>query len=99
MHLLSQHPGYLRPDSAGSSRAGREAHELAGGSTKITRPSLERFIPASSPENRFRGESNSPELRSATQKDGSDPFMTLLFSGWNPDLPDPPVLNHLYVEI
>lgn len=25
---------------------------------------------------------------------GLDPFMDLLFSGWNPDLPDPGTLNH-----
>lgn len=98
MHL-SQHPGYLRPDSAGSSKAGLDPHDIAGGSTKITRPSLERFIPTGSPDIRFRGESDSPELRSATRKDSPDPFMTLLFSGWNPDLPDPSVLNHLYVTI
>lgn len=92
---VSQHPGYLRPDSAGSSKAGRDVHELAGRSANITRPFLERFISTHTSES---GESNSPELRPATQKNDSDPFMTLLFSGWNPDLPDPPVLNHLYVK-
>ena len=92
---LSQHPGYIRSDSAGSSKASRDTYEFAGGSTKIMRPLLERFISTRAPENRFRGEINSPELR---PKDDSDPFMSLLFSGWNPDLPDPPVLNHLYVE-
>ena len=95
---LSQHSGYLRPDSPGSSKAGRDTHGLAGGSTKVIRPFLERFISTHTSENSFRGDSNSPELRPATQKDDSDPFMTLLFSGWNPDLPDPPVLNHLYVK-
>lgn len=47
-----------------------------------------------SPEARFRSESGSPELRHSSSKNGPDPFMDLLFSGWNPDLPDPPVLNH-----
>ncbi|EIN14198.1 hypothetical protein PUNSTDRAFT_58483 [Punctularia strigosozonata HHB-11173 SS5] len=34
-----------------------------------------------------------PESRS--EADSPQPFMNLLFSGWNPDLPDPNVLMHL----
>lgn len=29
----------------------------------------------------------------------SDPFMSLLFSGWNSDLPEPVVLSRLYVNL
>jgi hypothetical protein len=61
------------------------------------RASLERFNPPDSPELRLRGSTHSPELHTVSLKDNSDPFMTLLFSGWNPDLPDPPVLDHLCV--
>jgi len=60
------------------------------------RASLVRF-PPNSPELRVRGSTHSPELRSISPKERLDPFMTLLFSGWNPDLPDPPVLDHLCV--
>ncbi|KAF9069139.1 hypothetical protein BDP27DRAFT_1522180 [Rhodocollybia butyracea] len=40
-----------------------------------------------------RNESSSPDLST-----NGDPFMELLFSGWNPDLPDPATLNH-YIEV
>ncbi|KAH9486845.1 hypothetical protein JR316_0000910 [Psilocybe cubensis] len=48
------------------------------------------LIAPDSPQTRFRSSSGSPQL----QKPGTDPFMDLLFSGWNPDLPDPTTLNH-----
>jgi hypothetical protein len=85
---------YLRPSSAASSPEGRQTPELSG---SMGRASLERFIPPDSPEIRFRSSTHSPELRTVSPKDSPDPFMTLLFSGWNPDLPDPPVLDHLCV--
>jgi hypothetical protein len=34
-----------------------------------------------------------PESR--TENDSPQPFLNILFSGWNPDLPDPGVLMHL----
>ena len=43
-----------------------------------------------SPDSRYRSESSSPQINAK----GSDPFMDLLFSGWNPDLPDPILLHH-----
>lgn len=52
------------------------------------------LIAPDSPETRFRSSSGSPELQNVNAKPGSDPFMDLLFSGWNPDLPDPTTLNH-----
>ena len=97
-----QHPphnhAYLRPSSAASSSgAGEQTPDVSG---SMGRASLER-LPASenSPDLRFRGSTHSPELHTVSPKDSSDPFMALLFSGWNPDLPDPPVLDHLYVLI
>jgi hypothetical protein len=84
--------GYLRPSSAASSSGiCRRTPDI---SASVDRASLERFIP-DSPELRFRGTTDSPELRAVSPKDSSEPFMTLLFSGWNQDLPDPPVLDHL----
>jgi hypothetical protein len=37
--------------------------------------------------------SGSPDLGGGKKAGDSDPFMDLLFSGWNPDLPDPARLN------
>jgi hypothetical protein len=51
------------------------------------------LITPDSPQQQARGGSGSPELTTAP-KTGSDPFMDLLFSGWNPDLPDPNTINH-----
>jgi hypothetical protein len=42
-----------------------------------------------------RGQSGSPELYAVNNdKPGQDPFLDLLFLGWNSDLPDPATLNH-----
>ncbi|KAH8835153.1 hypothetical protein DL96DRAFT_1573060 [Flagelloscypha sp. PMI_526] len=49
----------------------------------------------SPPESRLRNGSTSPELHSANN---TDPFMDLLFSGWDPDLPDPATMSH-YVDV
>ncbi|KAF9532019.1 hypothetical protein CPB83DRAFT_848197 [Crepidotus variabilis] len=80
--------------------------------TGITIPqaplSLVNIIPES-PQSRFRNRSPSPNGRDVNgggitnnagghRDDSPDPLIGLLFSGWNPDLPDPAVLNH-YVDI
>jgi hypothetical protein len=42
-----------------------------------------------------RRQSGSPELYALTSsKPSPDPFLDLLFLGWNSDLPDPGTLNH-----
>lgn len=41
-----------------------------------------------------RGQSGSPELYALNSKPSPDPFLDLLFLGWNSDLPDPSTLNH-----
>lgn len=51
------------------------------------------LITPDSPQQQVRSDSGSPELTTAP-KPGTDPFMDLLFSGWNPDLPDPNTLDH-----
>lgn len=38
-------------------------------------------------------DSASPDPSTSKKGGESDPFMDLLFSGWNPDLPDPTRLN------
>lgn len=55
---------------------------------------LMNLIAPDSPGTRFRSASGSPEPQDVSAKSNSDPFMDLLFSGWNPDLPDPATLNH-----
>lgn len=66
------------------------SNDTGGG---ISLPSL----PSSTPDPQFRSESGSPEIRAASRA-SSDPFMDLLFLGWNPDLPDPTTLNH-YIDV
>lgn len=51
--------------------------------------------PTDNTESRFRSQSGSPELYTLnSNKPSPDPFMDLLFLGWNSDLPDPATLNH-----
>jgi hypothetical protein len=51
------------------------------------------FLSSDNAVSRFRSESNSPEFAGAYFR-SSDPLLELIFSGWNPDLPDPPILEH-----
>ncbi|OCH95807.1 hypothetical protein OBBRIDRAFT_767116 [Obba rivulosa] len=53
--------------------------------------------PGDSPESQFRGSSGSPELRQSGSSAG-DPLLDLICTGWDPDLPNPDVLNH-YIDI
>lgn len=50
-----------------------------------------------SPESQFRGSSGSPEMPHRGRS-LSDPLMDMFLSGWDPDLPDPETLRHLYVH-
>lgn len=55
------------------------------------------IVGSSSPETRFRSQSGSPASYTINNKQagpGPDPFMDLLFLGWNSDLPDPATLSH-----
>jgi hypothetical protein len=46
-----------------------------------------------SPESQLRGSTGSPEILQ-TNTAAPDSLMEMLFSGWDPDLPDPQDLNH-----
>ncbi|ESK89307.1 hypothetical protein Moror_1245 [Moniliophthora roreri MCA 2997] len=73
--------------------------EIGGISLPHAALSMPNNISPSPSDAPFRGESGSPELRTASStKNGADPFMDLLFLGWNPDLPDPATLNH-YIDV
>ncbi|KAH8102434.1 hypothetical protein BXZ70DRAFT_928561 [Cristinia sonorae] len=50
---------------------------------------------SASPQSTYRGSSDSPDLPHVSK---GDQFMDMLFSGWDPDLPDPATLNH-YIEV
>lgn len=62
----------------------------------LIRTSIDQYLP-DSPESRLRGDTHSPEISATSPKESTEPFMNMLFSGWNPDLPDPAVLDHLCV--
>ena len=36
----------------------------------------------------------SPELHEVTDRSSADTLLELIYSGWNPDLPEPQILNH-----
>lgn len=45
----------------------------------------------SSPQSVYRGSTGSPEM---LHGGNGDQYMDMLFSGWDPDLPDPAALDH-----
>ncbi|KAF7966072.1 hypothetical protein HWV62_40230 [Athelia sp. TMB] len=87
----NNHP-YLRPGSAASSGAGRHTPDVSTGGI-----ALPNNYNSGSPESRLRLSTRSPEVTTNSAKE-TEPFMDLLFSGWNPDLPDPAVLDH-YIDV
>jgi len=84
--------GPLTPSATSGASASRVLSDAGG----ITLPhvAVMNLIAPDSPETRFRSASRSPELQNVNVQSNPDPFMDLLFSGWNPDLPDPATLNH-----
>jgi hypothetical protein len=74
---------------AGSPDMGVSALSFPQAVMEISNP-----LASDSPGSRFRSQSDSPELLNMNVRAGSDPFLDLLFAGWNTDLPDPSVLNH-----
>ncbi|GJE87629.1 Zn(II)2Cys6 transcription factor [Phanerochaete sordida] len=71
------------------------------GSSTIVSPTMEMVngVSMESPESQLRGSSSSPQILQPTAGRGNDPMMMdVLFSGWDPDLPDSEVLNH-YIEV
>ncbi|KAF5355639.1 hypothetical protein D9756_003845 [Leucocoprinus leucothites] len=92
--------GKLSPTSQtspGPSSLTRPTSSASGISLPQASITMMNLITPDSPQQQVRSDSGSPDLSTAP-KSGSDPFMDLLFSGWNPDLPDPNTLNH-YVDV
>ncbi|KAF9569661.1 hypothetical protein CPC08DRAFT_652540 [Agrocybe pediades] len=96
-NMGSPHSGPLSPSGAAGSSSGHASSDAAGISLPHASLTVMNLIAPGSPETRFRSTSRSPELQNANVSN-PDPFMDLLFSGWNPDLPDPATLNH-YIDV
>lgn len=78
-----------------SPAAATSPHTTENGGISLPTVRLLNIIPPDSPDTRFRSPTTSPEIVHNTgDKANSKAFMDLLFSGWNPDLPDPATLNH-----
>ncbi|KAF8168009.1 hypothetical protein B0H34DRAFT_814905 [Crassisporium funariophilum] len=87
------------PQASTSSSGNRQGSDAGGIALPHASLALMNLIaPDDSPETRFRSSSGSPELQNVSVKSNPDPFMDLLFSGWNPDLPDPATLDH-YIDV
>ncbi|EGO27168.1 hypothetical protein SERLADRAFT_366694 [Serpula lacrymans var. lacrymans S7.9] len=99
-HLSTQHRTYnqsLHSSNYSLSPAGSQlsdpVHSSASPDIYVGRVSS-----AECPEVGYRNEKNSPEVLGIGSKSNADSFMDLLFSGWNPDLPEPHVLDH-YIDV
>ena len=75
-----------------SSSANRQGSDVGGKSLPHSSLALADTITPESLEAQFRSTSGSPEFQNSLKP--SDAFVDLLFSGWDPDLPDPDTLNH-----
>lgn len=92
---LQRHLGQFRPGSASSSL------NLESGSpatSSIQTPSLpypkDLIIPGHMDDSDPRNNSNSPELYEVRHKSSTDTILEIIYSGWNPDLPERSVLEH-----
>ena len=74
-----------RPSSASSSVSSRQTP--LGGT-----PLLQNAKDGS--ELALRQSCISPELHEVTDRSSADTLLELIYSGWNPDLPEPQILNH-----
>lgn len=92
MGSSSPQSSHMTPPTTTASLHTRQTSETGG--IALPQLALLNIIAPDSPETRFRSKSGSPDLQDVGGKSNSDPFMDLLFSGWNPDLPDPATLNH-----
>lgn len=71
-------------------------HDSAGIVLPHASMSMMNLVSEISPDMSFHNGSDSPDI-GLSKSSGADPFMDLLFLGWNTDLPDPTTLNHLFV--
>lgn len=87
LSLTHHNQAYYRPGSASSSSA-------SGGQTPATGANSLlhsiKDVSALAP----RQDSLSPEPHGVTDRSSTDVVLQLIYSGWNPDLPEPHILNH-----
>ncbi|KAG0708958.1 hypothetical protein DFH29DRAFT_1036272 [Suillus ampliporus] len=88
---------HLRPGSAPSSiTSGSQA------TSSVQTPSLpypkDRILPEHLRDSDPRNNSNSPELYEVGHKSSTDTILDIIYSGWNPDLPERNVLEH-YIDV
>ncbi|KAG1755187.1 uncharacterized protein EDB91DRAFT_278719 [Suillus paluster] len=88
---------HLRPESASSSfTSGSQA------TSSVQTPSLpyqkDRILPGHLHDSDPRDNSNSPELYEVGHKSSTDTILDIIYSGWNPDLPERNVLEH-YIDV
>lgn len=95
LHRLSQ----LRPGSASSSS------NLESGSqttSSVQTPSIpypkDLITPGHVHDSDPRNNSNSPKFYEARHKSSTDTILEIIYSGWNPDLPERSVLEH-YIDV
>jgi hypothetical protein len=80
------------PTPLASSSANRQGSDVGGKSLTHSSLALAEVITPESLETQFRSTSGSPDFQNGIKPSGA--FVDLLFSGWDPDLPDPNTLNH-----
>jgi hypothetical protein len=94
--ISPSHPSvtsFLHANATHSASSLRQHSEKLG--MTVPRASLSMMNLTTPDSSEARGQSGSPELYTLSgNKPSPDPFLDLLFSGWNSDLPDPGTLNH-----
>jgi hypothetical protein len=100
---LSQQPlrrlNQPRPGSASSS-SNFESGSQATSSVQTSSLSYQKYhiIPGHMHDSDHRNNSNSPELYEVQHKSSTDTILEIIYSGWNPDLPERSVLEH-YIDV
>jgi hypothetical protein len=86
--ISPSHPlttSFLNPDATSSQHSDISVPRASMSMMSLTTPEASEA----------RHQSGSPELYALnSNKPSPDPFLDLLFLGWNSDLPDPSTLNH-----
>lgn len=95
--ISPSHPStssFLNSDAVCSSVGALQQHsDIPGVAVPRASLSMMNLTPPEAPE--AHRQTGSPELYALTgNKPSPDPFLDLLFLGWNSDLPDPGTLNH-----
>ena len=85
--------------STASPPAGRSPPDTAspngnGISAAHVQIDIAKALAVDSPDSQMRASTSSPEMLQGSNNRGTDPLMDVLYSGWDPDLPQLDVLSH-----